>query len=59
MTDLDETRDTVPVDFGKYNGHAPDDISHDDPGYIVWLFEETDRDCVSRALYLACKEMLD
>ena len=28
------------INFGKYKGHSIEDISYDDPGYLVWLLEQ-------------------
>lgn len=33
------TKDYV-MSFGKYKGHTLDEISDDDPGYVVWLADE-------------------
>lgn len=31
--------DHTPLTFGKYIGQTPDEISENNPGYIVWLYD--------------------
>lgn len=50
--------DQTPLTFGKYKGQTPDEISEEDPSYIVWLFENVQGVC-TRDLYLACSEYLE
>jgi hypothetical protein len=50
----EEAFDHAPLGFGKHIGKTPNEISEIDPGYIVWLYENTEGN-VSRALYVACR----
>jgi len=52
----EEELDHTPLCFGKYAGKTPDQISDRNPGYVVWLYEQCKPQCVSRALYEACRE---
>lgn len=52
--------DNTPLAFGKYKGKSPGEVAEIDPGYIVWLYAETDRKGIcSKALYRACKAELE
>lgn len=56
---LREELDTTPLDFGKYKGKTPEQIANINPGYIVWLFEKTQRQVFSPDLYEECKLACD
>lgn len=45
--------DQTPMTFGKHTGKTPEEISLEDPSYVVWLHDKTDTG-ISRALYLSC-----
>lgn len=51
--------DDTPLEFGKYKGKTPDYISDYDPGYIVWLWENTTVAHCSKALYEFCLKELE
>jgi len=40
---LEASVDDTPVDFGKHKGRTPREILYNDPGYIVWAKENTQR----------------
>lgn len=46
--------DHTPLDFGKYRGKTPNEVAEINPGYIVWMFENVDRETCSQLLYLEC-----
>jgi hypothetical protein len=54
-----EVLDSIPLRFGKYRGESPNKIANEDPGYIVWMYENVQDKHCSKNLYLACKEFLD
>jgi uncharacterized protein (DUF3820 family) len=31
--------DTIPLNFGKYEGKTPEEIAEIDEGYIVWMYD--------------------
>lgn len=50
--DLDHT----PLTFGKHKGLTPDQVSEDDPGWLVWAYENVkNRDVCSKTLYDTCR----
>lgn len=49
--DLDDT----PLTFGKHQGKTPDEISEEDPSYIVWMWETVEVKHCSRGMYNYCK----
>lgn len=51
-----DSLDTEPLDFGKYNGEIPNDLLYDDPQYLVWVYEKTNRFPCSEELYKKAKE---
>lgn len=46
--DLSDTQTTV--DFGKYTGKTPEWILQNDPGWLVWCWNNTHRWCGSEAV---------
>lgn len=48
--DLDDTA----LRFGKHKGLTPNEIAENDPGYIVWMYENLDNAPCSEALYDEC-----
>lgn len=47
--------DHTPLTFGKYAGQTPDDISEDDPKYIVWMYDTVNnKPTCSKTLRDAC-----
>lgn len=55
MAKLEIHIDEIPLSFGKHKGRSPADISDDDPGYIVWLYENIEPKIVSKALCKSCE----
>lgn len=48
--------DDVPLTFGKYKGKSPQEVSEDDPSYVVWMYENVKPTPCSKELYVACQE---
>lgn len=46
--------DALPLQFGKYRGRSPESVADDDPGYIVWLYENVPN-TVTPELAEACR----
>lgn len=59
MAKNNDIGDDVEMRFGKYAGQTPEAIAKIDPGYVVWLYEESPHVRISRALYLACSDSKD
>ncbi len=51
--------DDTPLTFGKHIGKTPNEISANDPSYIVWLHENLDKMVCTNKLYEECKDMVD
>jgi hypothetical protein len=48
--------DHTPLTFGKYKGQTPDEVSENDPGWIVWAYDNVkNRKVCSKTLRDACK----
>ena len=47
--------DKIELSFGKHKGTCPFDLLESDPSYIVWLYENLDREIVSDDLYEAAQ----
>lgn len=56
MTEEELKLDKTPLPFGKYRGMTPDEISEEDPSYIVWMYETIKPKRCSRFLYSVCKD---
>ena len=54
MRGEDGELDNTSLTFGKYKGQTPEEISEDDPGYIVWMVESIKEQYCSDALYQYC-----
>ena len=50
--------DQTPMAFGKHTGKTPEEISEEDPAYVVWLHDKTDTG-ISRALYLSSVDAVE
>ena len=50
----EEDLDHTPLDFGMHRGQTPNQISEQQPRYVIWLYENLMPAPVSRALYDAC-----
>lgn len=48
--------DNMPLEFGKHQGKAPNEIAEIDPSYIVWLYDNLDAKFVTRSLRDFCEE---
>lgn len=53
MEDIDDL-DNTSLTFGKHKGKTPDEISEEDPGYIIWMAENIKEQHCSDALYQYC-----
>lgn len=51
--------DKTPLNFGKYRGLTPDEVSEVDPSYIVWMYEKYSPKRCSNFLYTACQQSSD
>lgn len=49
--------DNMELGFGKYRYKTPAQLLVTDPGYIVWMYEQTERGACSEELYLKAKEI--
>jgi uncharacterized protein (DUF3820 family) len=47
--------DHTPLNFGKYKGKTPDEISEHDPSYIVWMYNNIKPKPCSEWLMEVCK----
>jgi len=47
--------DKEPLKFGKYKGQTPNDIASEDPGYIVWAYENITPKICSKDLAQCCE----
>ena len=54
MTEEDLPLDETPLTFGKYKGMTPDEVSEQDPSYIVWMYETIKPKRCSYFLYQCC-----
>lgn len=52
----DEELDHSPLDFGKYSGKTPNEISEIDPKYVIWMYQNFEHPPCSKMLYQACIE---
>lgn len=51
-----ESLDHSPLQFGKYAGKTPDEVSQIDGAYIVWMYENVKNfPTCSKLLYEACQ----
>lgn len=50
--------DNLPLDFGKHRGKTPTQLLKTDPGYIVWIRENTERLCFSEETYQRAKQLV-
>lgn len=48
--------DNTPLTFGKYKGRTPWELYQDDPGYLVWAWENVGPHVCSRDLYELAQE---
>ena len=48
--------DHKPLNFGKYKGLSPDEISETDPDYIIWMYTNVKPPPCSAYLYGVCRE---
>lgn len=48
------TIDNKPIGIGKYRYLTPNEVAEDDPGYIVWLYDNLFPRRCSKALRDAC-----
>lgn len=53
-----ELEDQIPLAFGKHKGRTPTEVAGDDPGYIVWLYDNVPG-TVSRDLAVACDQDIE
>lgn len=58
MSDDDLDDDSFPLRFGKYQGKTPTEVLEIDPGYVVWLFDNTEV-AISEELYDAALESME
>lgn len=58
MTDEDIKLDHTPLNFGKYRGLSPDELSETDPRYIVWIHKNIKPAPCSDWLAQLCKDEL-
>lgn len=58
MDSHDIDTDHTPLNFGKYKGLTPDEISEFDPEYIVWAWKSVHPRISSYWLYQTCKDDL-
>ena len=49
--------DNCELGFGKYRYKTPVQLLETDPGYIVWVYEQTERGCCSEDLYNQAKKI--
>ena len=54
MTEEDLILDKTPLTFGKYKGMTPDEVSEQDPSYVVWMYETIKPKKCSYFLYESC-----
>lgn len=54
-----QSLDHTKLDFGKYKGKTPSEISEENPSYIKWMYETVKPVKCSTALYKACVAELD
>lgn len=47
--------DDVPLSFGKHKGESPNEIAQEDPGYIVWIYDNIDPKPCTKDLRDACE----
>ena len=65
MNDKETESDSEPFEFGKHKGLTPNQIAEEDPGWLVWAYENIKQKraygfpICSRTLYLACKDERD
>ena len=53
-----DNRDKTPLEFGKYRGQTPKQVSLEDPSYIVWMRKNVRPLRVSLKLANLCEEAL-
>lgn len=46
--------DDTPLAFGKYKGKTPNEVAEINPGYIVWMYENIERENCTHRLYKEC-----
>ncbi len=54
MTEEDLILDKTLLTFGKYRGMTPDEVSEQDPSYVVWMYETIKPKKCSSFLYESC-----
>ena len=54
MTEEELALDKTPLTFGKYKGMTPDEVSEQDPSYVVWMYETIKPKKCSSFLYESC-----
>lgn len=59
MNQSDLQLDKTPLNFGKYRGLSPDEISETDPGYIVAISKTRKPAICSEWLLQSCKDEIN
>jgi hypothetical protein len=52
MKDIDD----LPLWFGKWKGYTPNEVAEEEPGYVVWMYENVTPIPCSKWLAEACMQ---